>query len=282
MKATSRMTHLKRLALMACVTLFWCAGSAPAQENSVGVTPASIDAKVTAGASYTQTFTVFNNTGTRLRFECSAEDMWYDEANQRVAGRSGTLPRSASLWVLFSPAEVVVEPHSSAVVMATVSVPKTAAGGYYAVPVFKSMPANDVATTAGASNTATASIGVRFLLLMMFTTREATEYGVEVKGGRITPPGATAELAMELDVVNRSNTHVNLRGAFAILNSSGAMIGRGDIPAKRYLPGQRNLIQAGWAGELPPGTYTSVITLSYDRVGLSPATVMYELPLIVK
>jgi hypothetical protein len=278
------MTHFKLL-LIACAITLCCVDASQAQENSVGVTPASIDAKVTAGASYTQTFTLFNNTGTRLRFQCSVEDMWYDEANQRVAGRAGALPHSASLWVLFSPAEVVVEPHSSSEVIATVSVPRTAAGGYYAVPVFKSLPANGAAagfTGKGAGEMATASIGVRFLLLMMFTTKEATEYAVEIKGGRITPPTASAELAMELDVVNRSTAHVNLRGAFAILSSTGVMVGRGDIPAKRYLPSQRNMIQAGWAGELPPGVYTSVITLSYERIGMAPATLLYELPLIVR
>jgi hypothetical protein len=275
-------THFKRL-MIACAIMLRCATASQAQENSVGVTPASIDAKVTPGASYTQTFTVFNNTGTRLRFECSVEDMWYDEANQRVAGRGGTLPHSASLWVLFSPTEVVVDPHSSSVVMATVSVPRTAAGGYYAVPVFKSLPAKGaLASLSGDGDVATASIGVRFLLLMMFTTREATEYAVEIKGGRITPPTASAELSMELDVVNRSTAHVNLRGAFAILSSTGVMVGRGDIPAKRYLPSQRNVIQAEWTGDLPPGAYTSVITLTYDRIGKSPATLVYELPFIVR
>jgi hypothetical protein len=278
------MTQSKKLVLLVFALVLACFSGAQAQDNSVGVTPASIDAKVTRGASYTQTFTIFNNTGTRLRFECSAEDMWYDEGNKRVAGRAGTLPRSASLWVLFSPREVVVEAHSSSIVIATVSVPATAGGGYYAVPVFKSLPADEPA--AGVSqvggNSATASIGVRFLLMMMFTTVDASEYNVEVMGGRITPPSASTEMALELDVLNRSTTHVNLRGAFAILNASGTLVGRGAIPTKRYLPDQRNVIATGWAGELPPGIYTSVITLSYDRVGLAPTTLVYDLPLVVR
>jgi hypothetical protein len=278
------MTKARFLILLTGAILLACFSGAQAQENSVGITPASIEAKVTRGSSYRQTFTIFNNTGTRLRFQCSTEDMWYDAENKRVAGRPGTLPRSASLWVLFSPAEVVVDAHSSSVVVATVTVPSSAAGGYYTVPVFKSLPADQSATAglAGEENIATASIGVRFLLLMMFTTRDTSEYNVEIMSGQITPPTASTELAMELDLLNRSTAHVNVRGAFAILNSAGALVGRGEIAGKRYLPSQRNLIQTGWAGELPPGRYASVITLSYDRIGLQPATLVYELTFAVE
>jgi hypothetical protein len=278
------MIQQKSLILVACAALLCCFSSAQAQQNSVAVTPVSIDAKVKRGASYTQTFTLTNNTGTRLRFQCSVGDIWYDEDNKRMTGRPGTLPRSASLWVQFSPAEVVVEPRSSVVVKAIVTVPQTAAGGYYTMPVFEAMPADQ--STGGAAppqaSTATASIGVRFRGLMTLTTLDASEYNVEILGGQISPPSASAELAIQLDVRNRSTAHVRVRGAFAILNSSGTLAGRGTIQDKRYLPGQRNVLQTGWAGELPPGKYTSVITLSYDRVGMEPATLVYELPLVVQ
>lgn len=281
------MLKRKSLILLGCATLFACFSATQAQaqaQNSVGVSPASIDANVKRGASYTQTFTLTNNTGTRMRFKCSLSDMWYDENNKRITGRAGTLERSASLWAQFLPAEVVVEPGSSAKVKAIITVPQTAAGGYYAVPVFEALPdiepkANG-ATTQG--STATASIGVRFRGLMMLTTVEGAEYNVEIMGGEVSPPTSSTELVMKLDVANRSTTHVRVHGAFAILNASGALAGRGSILEKKYLPGQRNMLQAGWAGELPSGKYTSVITLSYDRVGKEPATLVYELPLIVQ
>jgi hypothetical protein len=117
--------------------------------------------------------------------------------------------------------------------------------------------------------------------MMMFTTLDASEYNVEIMGGKISPPSASTELAMELDVFNRSTAHIHLRGAFAIINPSGVLVGRGDIPTKKYFPAQRNLIETGWSGELPPGNYTSVVTLSYDRVGMTPATLVYEIPFTV-
>jgi hypothetical protein len=283
LKAMNKMIQRKPLILVAFTVLFACFIGAQAQQNSVGIAPVSIDAKVKRGASYIQTFTFTNNTGTRLRFQCSVGDMWYDEHNKRVEGRPGTLPRSASLWVQFSPAEVIVEPRSTIAVKAIITVPQTAAGGYYTVPVFEAMPADP--GTARASppqgSTATASIGISFHGLMMLTTVDASEYNVEIIGGQISPPSASAELAIQLDVLNRSTAHVRVRGAFAILNSSGSLAGRGAILEKRFLPDQRNILQTGWSGELPPGKYTSVITLSYDRAGMEPATLVYELPLVV-
>jgi hypothetical protein len=278
------MTQRKCFILLACAALLCCFSGAEAQQNSVGIAPLSIDAKVKRGASYTQIFTLTNNTGTRLRFQCSVADVWYDELNKRVTGRSGTLPHSASLWVQFSPSEVVIKPQSSIDVKAIITVPQTAAGGYYTTPVFDAMP--DEQAMAGAAPpqgiTATASIGLSFRGLMLLTTVDASEYNVEIMGGQISPPTTSTELAIQLDVLNRSNAHVRMRGAFAILNSSGALAGRGAIEGKRYLPGQRNILQTGWAGELPPGKYISVITLSYDRVGMEPATLLYELPLVVE
>lgn len=101
-------------------------------------------------------------------------------------------------------------------------------------------------------------------------------------GGRVVPPTASSELEMQLDLRNRGTAHASVRGAFAILNSSGALVGRGRTEEKRYLPGQQNPLRGAWAGELSPGTYTSVVTLSYNRVGLEPTTLVYELPFTVK
>lgn len=278
------MTKQKHLILIAAITLLSCYSTAPAQKISVAITPATVDAKVTRGTTYSQKFTLVNDTGTRLRLKCSLADMWYDENNRRVAGLAGTSQRSASLWIKFSQDELIVEAHSSGSVNALVTVPRTAAGSYYSVPVFEAMPADPVianATQAKVSR-ANARIGLRFNGLMMLTTLDAAEYNLEIIGGRIAAPTASTELAIELDLRNRGNAHVSVRGAFAILNASGVLVGRGSIEEKRFLPEQKNILPAGWAGELPPGNYTSVITLSYDRVGMDPATLVYDLPLVVQ
>ena len=248
---------------------------AQAQQNTLGVAPASVEAKVKRGSTYTQTYTLFNNSPERLRLRCSVIDYWYDANNKRLTGRPGTLPRSASPWVQFSPSEVIVEAHTSASVQATITIPLTAAGGYYTMPVFEATP---VKSETASGNTATASIGIRFRGLVMLATEDANEYVVEVMGGKVQPPTVSTPLELDIDVRNRGTVHARLRGRFAILDAKGMLAGRGKIEDAKFLPGQRNMLKVPWAGELPIGRYTAVVTLSYDRVGMEPATLVYELP----
>lgn len=273
-----RRSFFSRVACLLAVLLLGFS-AVSAQQNSLGVSPASVEVKVKRGSTYTQSYTLFNNTSERLSFSCSVIDYWYDEQNKRLTGRPGTLPRSASPWVQFSPAEVIVEPHSSAVVKATITVPLAAAGGYYTMPVFEALPVkSESASSTPVGSAATASIGIRFRGLVMLATEDANEYNVEITGGKVSPPTVSTPLEMDVNVGNRGTVHARVRGVFAILDAKGALAGRGNIEAQKFLPGQRQELRAPWAGELPSGKYTAVVTLSYDRVGMEPATLVYELP----
>jgi hypothetical protein len=259
--------------------LLGCFALAQAQQNSLGVAPASVEATVKRGSTYTQSYTLSNNTTERLRFSCSLLDYWYDENNKRVTGRPGTLPRSASSWVQFSPQEVIVEPHSSANVTATITVPLAAAGGYYTMPVFEAVPLkHEAATQQPVGYTATTSIGIRFRGLVMLATEDANEYNIEIMGGKVLPPTISTPLELNIDVRNRGIVHARVHGLFAILDAKGGLAGRGKIEDNKFLPGQRNMLKVPWAGELPAGRYTAVVTLSYNRVGMEPVTIVYELP----
>lgn len=252
-------------------------GQARGQSRSLGISPVYVDATVKRGATYDTTFSISNDTGTRLRIRFSMGDYWYDEHNARVDGRPGTLPHSASLWVQFTPPELVVEDGSSAKVKAIISVPQTASGGYYAAPIFEAEPADKPSAAEQKRDTATASVMIRVNGLIMLTTEDNSEYYVEVLGGQVTPPTRSSALQIELDLRNRSTAHVRLRGVLAIFDAAGKLAGRGKIDEKRYLPNQRDMLSARWTGELAPGHYTAVVTLSYDRAGMEPATMVYEI-----
>jgi hypothetical protein len=275
--------RLKFLIFFAVITTsLWAFGAAKTQGQSLAISPAFVDAKVKRGATYNKAYSVANNTGARLRFRFSVGDYWYDENNGRVEGRPGTLPRSASLWVQFSPAEVVIEPRSSITVNVIITVPLTAEGGYYTTPIFEAEADDTSAVAALPKGALNASIALRFCGLLMLTTEDATEYNVEIMNGHVTPPSASAPLEMQLDVRNRSTAHARVRGVFAILNSVAGLAGSSKIEEKRYLPGQRDVLKTAWAGDLPAGHYTALVTLTYDRAGMEPATLVYELPFDVK
>lgn len=258
----------------ACMTLLGWAGNS-VQAQSLGLTPAMMDATVKRGGTYTNTFTLSNGTNARLRVRCSVSDYWYDQHNQRMTGRAGTLPHSASLWVQFTPSEFIIEPHSSGIVNAVITVPQSASGGYYTAPVFETEAVDRIPQAAG---TTQAALTIRLQGLLLLTTEEATEYNVEIMAGQISAPTVSAPLEMILDLRNRSTAHARVHGVFALLDASGKLAGRGKIPDKRYMPGQRESFKTAWTGVLAPGHYTALITLSYDRAAMAPATLVYELP----
>jgi hypothetical protein len=263
------------------VLLFGALFGARAQAQSLGLTPALVEAKVKRGATYTAAFSRGNNTSTRLRFRASTSDYWYDEHNSRITGLPGTLPRSASLWVQFSPVEFIIEANSSTTVKAIITVPSAANGSYYTSPIFEGEP-TDAPTASRNSGTLTASVAIRFRGLLLLTTEDAADYNVEVMDGSATPPTAATPLEIQLGVRNNGTAHARLRGIFAILNASEHLAGRGRFEEKSFLPGQRGTFRAQWAGELAPGQYRAIVTLTYDRVGLEPSTLLYELPFEVK
>lgn len=262
--------------------LLFGSGQKQALGQSLGISPISVDATVKRGATYDKTFTISNGTGTRLHFRLSVGDYWRDDNNKRMDGRPGTLPRSASLWVQFSPPELVVEAGASATVKAIISVPVTASGGYYTSPIFEAEAADRASEAVQKPGTVTASVMIRVNGLIMLTTEDNAEYHIEVLGGQITPPTPSSELQLSLDLRNRSTAHVRLHGVLAIFDFAGKLAGRGKIEEQRYMPGQRNMLSAPWAGELAPGRYTAVVTFSYDRAGMEPATLVYEIPFDVK
>lgn len=268
------------LNLLAAVLFSFAANAASAQNSSAALTPASIDTTVKAGSSYTQTFTLTNGGSVPMRFKGSVADVGYDDQNRRVDGRAGTMERSASLWIQFTPAEVIVPAFGSAVVKAVITVPSTATGSFYTVPIFEGIPV--AKTQIVIASTSTASIGVRFRGLIMLTTERGSEYNVEIMDAKFSPTVPSGEIELNLDLRNRGTAYAKTRTAYAILNSSGKLIAHGGIPEKRLLPGQRNTVKGKWAGTLPSGNYTCVVTVSYNRVGLEPISLVQEIPFTVK
>ena len=271
------------LLILIVLALLFCTVPVLAQQSSVSITPASIDTTIKAGSSYTQDFSLTNNTNERLRVRTSAADMWFDEKNVRTTTPAGTQPHSASVWIQFSPSEIIAEPHTSVIVKAIITVPRDATGSFYTVPVFEAMPVERpvMVTVANAFNAA-ATIGLRFRALIMLTTEIGAEYNVEIMGAKIVPPTPSSELELSLDLRNRGNAHAKVRGNYAIVDSAGKLVGRGSIEEKRFLPTQRNFINSKWSGDLKPGDYTAIVTLSYDRVGLEPTSLLQEIPFRVK
>jgi hypothetical protein len=249
--------------------------------QTLGLTPAFIDASIKPGQTYTQEFTISNGTATRLKFQCSTLDYWYDAENKTQFGRPDTLPHSSSTWVVFTPSDLIIEPNSSATVKAVISVPKTAVGGYYTIPIFEGEPAPSAEAIKN-QPVSQATFGIRMGGLMMLATEKTSNYDVQILKSQVIPPTVSTPLNLSLEIKNSGNTHVRLRGQFAFLDAQGKVVGRGKIEENRFLPEQHYTFNAPWTGNLTSGKYTALLTLTYDRAGLEPASLVQEIPFEVK
>jgi hypothetical protein len=274
---SSRPGKKSRLIIAVFACLFWTA-AVPAQSTAIGLTPASLESVVRPGATYSQSFTINNSTATAMRFHCSAADMGYNADEKRVEGKAGTMSRSASLWIQFTPADVMVPANGSAVAKAVITIPAAAAGSYYTVPIFEGRPEMPQPT----SGSSVASFGIRFKGIIVLTTDRGSEYNLEIKSAVVEPPSATAPLALKIDIKNRGTAFTRVRGSYAILDSEGKLMGRGTISSRKMFPIQHEALRSEWSGKLPPGKYSATVLLSYDRVGSESASIVREIPFTVQ
>ncbi|MBC7796639.1 MAG: hypothetical protein H7Z37_07190 [Pyrinomonadaceae bacterium] len=254
----------------------------PVRKPSLGVAPAIVIANVKPGKTFTQEFTLANGSDGYVRFRCSLGDYWFDKDNAPVLASAGTLERSASPWIQFTPSEVLIAPQSSVVVKAVISIPQNAVGGYYSMPFFEgeaAEPPNSVASKGEIR--AVSSIALRIGGLIMLSTEKDSDYNIEIVNGKATPPTDSTELELTLDVINRGNVHAYLKGLFAILDDKGQLVGQGKIEDRMAMPSQSRTLKGIWSGDLPPGDYTVLSTISFERAGLAPMSLVNEVPLKV-
>ena len=81
----------------------------------------------------------------------------------------------------------------------------------------------------------------------------------------MTPPADTHGLSVDFDLLNASNTHVFPAARVAVLDASRKLVAKAESEEKRFLPGQKNSMHVEWAGKLPAGNYTAVLTVAYGE-----------------
>lgn len=251
---------------------------APAAAQSsagVGVSPLVVEATVQKGAAHVAKFLVANNLPSPMRVRASVKDVWHDGAGNRLEAEPGTQPRSASGWIRFNRAELVVAPMSTATVEAVISVPRDAAGSYYSMPVFElTRAASADAKGAGAN------FGFRFQGRIVVTTAEGSDFSLRIVGGKVSPPTPSTPLSLTLDLSNTGNAHIVPSVTFALLDETGRLVGRGKCPAKKLMPSEHAEASGTWAGVLPPGRYNVVSSVTYKTTS-DPKTTVKEITFAV-
>lgn len=245
----------------------WSADSLPPQRHreSLGLTPASLQLRGAPGQGLTQSFRVVNNTSRPLTLRGDALDLLVREGKQ-VRVPAGELRGSLAGAITIAPREQRVEPGGVATFDVTFSVPLET--DIRAVIVrFASVEGTD-------SGLPSVSLGLALGSLVTFTLSDDVE--VEPLPLDVIPSTATRNLAFRQGLRNVGSEPFYAKGAVAILDQSGLLVGKLDIKGSCFLPGREAALDLEYPEQLPIGSYRALLTLQY-REGVLTTEALFEI-----
>ena len=233
----------------------------PLAAQSLGLTPAEIRATFKPQQVLQFELNVSNAGDTPIPMRASVMDLWYDpQTNEKVFGAPGTLSHSASNWIVLVPPTLIVPAHGTGKVKVVITPPATASGGSYAVLFVESKPE---LARGGASDAKPIYANMRLGALVLLTAGGTEDYRIEVTEPSLTAPTVNRNLELIFNLANHSNAHIFPEARLAILNASQQVVARTEAEIRRFFPSQKDSVKLTWAGNLPPGDYTAILTVSY-------------------
>jgi hypothetical protein len=204
------------------------------------------------GQSFRQTLRLTNHTTRSLAFRLEAQDV-VATTGRRAFLSAGEQSGSIAATALFSPKEMVIAPGAIGIADVTLTMPAQSDMRGVAA-VFRGQ------TVVGGQDgvAMTASLGS----LITFTLSDDTR--LDAGDPRVSAQTESSNLGVSEWVTNVGSEPVVASGAAALLNESGALVGKVPVQAQRLMPGERLAFQADYPTLLPPGRYRAVLALEYD------------------
>jgi hypothetical protein len=223
-----------------------------APRSGISLSPSVVMLSARPGQSFRQTLRLTNHTTRSLAFRLEAQDV-VATTGRRAFLSAGEHSGSIAATAVFSPKDMVIAPGAVGLADVTLTMPaQSSVRGVAAV--FRGQT-----VVSGQDGVAmTASLGS----LITFTLSDDTR--LESGDPQVTPQTGSSNLAVSEWVTNIGSEPVVASGAAALLNESGALVGKVPVPAQRLMPGERLAFQADYPTLLPPGRYRAILSLEYD------------------
>ena len=242
------------------MALLLAAGAHMASAQSFGLAPAQVPYTFKPGQPFEVDLGVSNGGGQPATMRAMVTDLWYNDKNEKTFGTAGSTPRSAANWIEVAPSEITVPANGAGTIKVMGTPPLQASGGYYAAVFVESRPELIAAAT---DEKGAVFSNIRLGSLILLSAENTEDYSIDVFDPELKPPGPSQPLKIEFGLTNKSNTHIFPQTRLAILDSDGHLVAKTEAETKRFFPGQTDRISASWAGDLPPGGYTALLTVAY-------------------
>ena len=205
---------------------------------SLNLNPPSIRLTVGTGESTSGKITLENRGDLKLSVKAYVEDWVYAKDGSKDFKEAGSTPYSCAKWIKLSQEKFDLNPKEIKEIEYTLTVPKDATGGHYAVIFFESLieqaKAQVQAAPAGGQGVAVAG---RIGTIVYHETK-----GLVNKKGSILDLKASGyekakPLRVELTFKNEGNTQLQADGKLSLLDSSGNKVAETEVRRIYSLPG---------------------------------------------
>jgi hypothetical protein len=220
--------------------------------SGISLSPAVVMLAGQPGQAHRQTLRLMNHTSRALTFRLEAQDVVAANGRREFIA-AGDRPGSIAATAVFSPKEVVVAPGAVGVAEVTLTMPRGSnVRGVAAVFRGQTVIGNEQGVAM------TASLGS----LITFTLSD--NLTLEAADPEVSAQTQTSNLALSEWVTNIGSEPVVARGAVAVLNDAGTLIGKVPVEPQRLMPGERLAFKAEYPGLLASGRYRAIFSLEYD------------------
>ena len=210
-------------------------------------------AKGNFGQGLTQTLTITNQFSRDFAFEMVAEDVIVKDG-KRVFVAAGETPNSIAASAVFSQKLVLVKAFSSASVDVRLTLPaQTSVRAIIAL-----FRGTDKLPTSNDAVGMTASLGT----LITFNLTDNVK--LQPEAVRVSPASDTANMKIAQWIANSGTEPALPEGTAAVLNGSGALVGKATFGPQRLLPGERLEFSAEYPGDLGPGSYRALCSYQFE------------------
>jgi hypothetical protein len=222
--------------------------------SGISLAPARVELEMQPGSETTVVVNLDYHTATEksqpVRIVASLNDWTIDRTGQVQFERAGTLPNSASPWLIYSPAETTVVPGNLHAIRVTISVPKDATPGDHLSALIVEQRPDNIKL-----NQNRRQVVIRYRMAAVFyikvpqLRRQGSLESLKAE--------ATADQVVVTPLLkNAGNSVVRPLTSVKVTNSSGVAVA--ELPQKESLPllGGAELIQPlVLETSLAPGTY---------------------------
>jgi hypothetical protein len=225
-------------------------GTSP--RGGISLSPSVVMLTGQPGQAHRQTLRLTNHTSRELAFRLEAQDVVADEG-RRMFVAAGERSGSIAATAVFSPKEIVIAPGAVGTADVTITMPPGSNVRGVAA-IFRGQTV--VGSQRGVAMTA--SLG------SLITFRLSGETKLDAAEPEVSAQTDANNLAVIEWVTNAGAEPVVASGAAALLNETGALVGKVPVEPQRLMPGERLAFRAEYPTLLAPGRYRVILSLEYD------------------